>query len=79
MSRSVTLELDDEILHSLDRLAERTERSRAEIVRHALQDFLALQSWQFQKIEEGIAAAERGDFASDDEIARIAAKYAASP
>lgn len=79
MSRSVTLELDDEILRSLDRLAERTERSRAELVRDALQDFLALQSWQFQKIEEGIAAAERGDFASDDEIARIAAKYAASP
>jgi predicted transcriptional regulator len=75
MSRSVTVELDDEIVRSLDRLAERTERSRAELVNDALRDYLDLQDWQIRKIEAGLAAAEQGDFAGDDEIARIAAKY----
>lgn len=79
MGRSVTLELDDEILQSLDQLAARTERSRADLIQAAVQDYLDLQNWQIKKIEAGLAAAEQGDFVSDDEIARIAAKYSTPP
>jgi predicted transcriptional regulator len=75
----VTVELNEEILQSLDSLAQRTERSRADLLREALQDYLTLHDWQLQKIAAGLAAAERGDFASDDEIARIVSKYAALP
>ncbi len=60
MSRSVTIELDDESLQALDRLARRTERSRDDIIGQAVQDYLDLQAWQINKIEAGIAAAERG-------------------
>lgn len=31
----------------------------------------------FDKIKAGIAAADRGDFASDDEVARVRKKFAA--
>ena len=75
MPRSVTFELDDETLQILDRLAERTERSRDDLINQAVQDYLALQGWQIDKIREGIAAAERGDFADEEEIARIVEKY----
>ena len=75
MPRSVTFELDDETLQTLDRLAERTERSRDDLISQAVQDYLALQGWQIDKIREGIAAAERGDFANEEEIARIVEKY----
>ena len=75
MSRSVAVELDDEILQALDQLARRTERSRDDIICQAVQNFLDLQTWQIDKIEAGIAAAERGDFATEEEIARIAEKY----
>jgi predicted transcriptional regulator len=75
MSRSVTVELDDESLQALDQLARRTERSRDDIIGQAVQNFLDLQAWQIDKIEAGIAAAERGDFATEVEIARIAEKY----
>jgi len=71
----VTFELDDEILRTLDRLAERTERSRDDLISQAVQDYLALHSWQIDKIKAGIAAAERGDFADEQEIARIVEKY----
>ena len=75
MPRSVTFELDDETLQTLDRLAERTERSRDDLISQAVQDYLALQGWQIDKIRAGIAAAERGDFADEEEIARIVEKY----
>ena len=75
MPRSVTFELADETLQALDRLAQRTERSCGDLVSQAVQDYLDLQAWQIDKIEAGIAAAERGDFATEEEIARIAEKY----
>ena len=77
MSRSVTVELDDKSLQALDRLARRTERSRDDIIGQAVQDYLDLQAWQIDRIRAGIAAAERGDFASEEEVARIAEKYSA--
>ena len=69
MPRSVTFELDDKTLQTLDRLAQRTERSRDNLISQAVQDYLALHSWQIDKIRAGIAAAERGDFADEEEIA----------
>ena len=75
MPRSVTFELDDETLQTLDRLAERTERSRDDLISQAVQDYLALQGWQIDKIRAGIAASERGDFVDEEEIARIVEKY----
>ena len=79
MSLSVTIDLDEEVVDSLDRLAARTERSRDDLLNEALQDYLRLQEWQLGKITVGIEAADRGDFVGDDEIARIAEKYWASP
>ena len=76
MIQSLTVELDAELLQSLDRLAARTERSRADLIQAAVEDYVSLQNWQIAKIEAGLAAAERGDFVNDDEIERIAAKYA---
>jgi predicted transcriptional regulator len=75
MPHPVTIDLDDLTLQALDRVAERSERTRAEIISDALQDYLELQAWQLEKIEAGLAAANAGDFASDEEIARIARKY----
>jgi predicted transcriptional regulator len=31
--------------------------------------------WQLKRVEAGIEAAEHGDFASDDEVARVRAKF----
>ena len=75
MARTVTVDLEDSALEALDRIAELTERTRAEIISDAVQDYLELQAWQLEKIEAGLAAADRGDFADDGEIARIAEKY----
>jgi predicted transcriptional regulator len=76
MSTAFTVRLDETTLGALDRLAAKTERSRNWLVAKAIEDYIALNAWQVGKIEAGIAAADRGDFAGDDELARVRKKFA---
>ncbi|HEY5207802.1 MAG TPA: ribbon-helix-helix protein, CopG family [Roseiarcus sp.] len=77
MTAAFTLRLDEATLDALDQLAEKTERSRSWVATKAIEDYVALNAWQIGKIEAGIAAADRGDFAGDDDVARVAGKYSA--
>lgn len=76
MSTTITIDLEDDARRALDRLTQEANRSVDEIVNQAIHDYLELQEWQRRKIEAGIAAADRGEFAAESELARIAAKYA---
>ena len=75
MSAALIVRLDDVTAGTLDRLAQKTGRAPNSLVAEAVQDYLALNSWQLETIESGIAAAERGDFATADEISRVRAKF----
>jgi predicted transcriptional regulator len=75
MPAAFTVRLDDETLGALDELAERTDRSRSWLVTQAVQDYVALNVWQLEKIETGIAEANRGEFASEGEVARVRRKF----
>ena len=75
MATAFTVRLDETTLAELDQLAKRTERSRSWLVTQAVQDYVALNAWQMEKIEAGIAAADQGDFASDNEMTRLRAKF----
>ncbi|MGO8737685.1 CopG family ribbon-helix-helix protein [Rhodoblastus sp.] len=76
MPAPFTVRLDEATLTALDRLAEKTDRSRNWLVGRAIEDFVALNAWQLGKIEAGLAAADRADFAGDDELARVRKKFA---
>ncbi len=76
MSDTLTVELDDPTLDALDQLAAKTERSRASLVSQAVQDYVELNTWQLRKTEAGIEAADRGDFATEADVARVRAKFA---
>jgi len=75
MAADLTVRLDETTLDALDDLAKRTDRSPTQLATKAIQDFVALNAWQIAKIEEGIAAADRGDFATEEEMERLLAKY----
>lgn len=77
MTAGFTLRLDEETLRALDRLAEKTERSRSWLAAKAIEEYIALNAWQIGKIEAGVAAADRGDFAGDEDVARAFEKYSA--
>jgi predicted transcriptional regulator len=75
MPKSVTVDLDEPVLEELDRAAEQRGRTRTDIIAEAVRDYLETERWQIEKIEAGIAAADRGDFASEDEVKRVVGKY----
>lgn len=76
MSAAFTVRLDDVTLDALHELARKTDRSRNWLAAKAIEDYVALNAWQIGKIEAGIAAAERGDFAPEAEVSRVRKKFA---
>lgn len=58
----------------LEHLAEATGRSKSFLTSQALEDYLKREAWQVAAIKKGVAAAERGEFASDDEVVKRFAK-----
>ncbi len=77
MGAAFTVRVDDEILATLDELAAKMDRPRSWLVHHALQEYVSAQAWQIAKIEAGIAAADRGEFATEEELDDIEAEIAA--
>ena len=77
MTAAFTLRIDEATLEALDRLAERTDRSRSWLAARAIEEYITLSAWQMAKTETGIAAADRGDFAPDEDVARVVGKYSA--
>ena len=76
MSAPFTVRLDPEILQALDQLADRTDRSRSWLITKAVQDYVALNAWQLEKIETGLKEADTAEFAPEDEVSRVRAKFA---
>lgn len=69
--------LSPELMARVDALAARTDMTREEIIREALENGRSL-AWQeefLRRVEEGKAAADRGDFASPEEVQGVLNKY----
>lgn len=62
---------------SIDTLARSTGRTKSYLALEAIRNFLERERWQIADISEGIAEADRGEFASDSEIAATISKYGA--
>jgi predicted transcriptional regulator len=77
MTAAFTIRLDDEMLAKLDALAADTDRSRSWIAARAIEDYVALNAWQIAHIKEGIAQADRGEFATEEELDAIEAELQA--
>ena len=77
MTAAFTIRLDDEILAKLDALAADTDRSRSWIAAKAIESYVELNVWQIAKIKEGIAQADRGEFATEEELDEIEAELQA--
>ena len=73
---NVVLPPEDRAL--LHRLAESAQRSDEELAAVALREYLRFEAEQIGKIQEGIKAADNGDFASDDETDTFFAEHGES-
>lgn len=57
----VSVRVSEELAKELNHLAKATDRSKSYLAAQAIEEFIAVQEWQVEAIQEGIAAAERGE------------------
>lgn len=77
MTAAFTIRLDDETLAKLDALAADTDRSRNWLAAKAIENYVELNSWQIARIKEGLAQADRGEFATEEELDAVEAELQA--
>ncbi len=72
---SISTRLDPEVAKKLDLLAKATARSKSFLVAEAVEAYLENQAWQIEAIQEGIREADRGHFATDEEVKRTFGRW----
>lgn len=73
-STTISIRVPAAMREQLEHLAEATGRSKSFLASQALEDYLKREAWQVAAIKKGVAAAERGEFAGDGEVAKRFAK-----
>jgi RHH-type rel operon transcriptional repressor/antitoxin RelB len=71
----MTVELPLEVKERLEGLARVTDQSESRLATEAIASYVDLQEWQIRQIEEGLREADAGDFASDEEVAAVFARW----
>jgi len=74
-SSVLTLRVDTKLKNKLDRLSKAMKRSRSFLAAEAVREFVALNEWQIEEIKKGLAEADRGEFASDKEVAAVVKRW----
>lgn len=75
MGVPITIEIEEGFARALDEIAAALDRNRERVVQDAIAANLAFEARQRNRIRDGLAAANRGDFASDEEVARVFSAY----
>lgn len=76
ITEPMTIRAAKETVSELDALAAATDRSRNYLVNQALRQYLDANTWQIERIREGIADARAGRVEDADAVfARISAKH----
>lgn len=69
-----TFLLDSEKKEALKAIANVTDRDLTYVLNEAIASYLDIYQWLLDEINKGVAEAEAGDFASDDEVQAVLAK-----
>ena len=72
---TVTARIPEDLATKLDALAKATNRSKSFLVASALEEFLNTQGWQVERINESIAQADGGHFATDAQVKEAFGKW----
>lgn len=75
-SSVLTLRLDSKLKKQLDRLSKTTNRTRSFLAAEAIREYVSVNEWQIAQIKKGIEQADRGEFATEEEVQRVRNKWA---
>jgi RHH-type rel operon transcriptional repressor/antitoxin RelB len=67
-SAVLTLRLDAKLKKQLDRISKSMNRSRSFVAAQAIQEYVSVNEWQIAEIKKGLAEADAGDFATEEEM-----------
>ena len=73
--KATTVRIDDDMLWRIDGLANTLSRSRSWVINQAIERFLAYEEWYVQEVKDGLKEVERGEIATDDEVAARFGKW----
>ena len=74
-STLLTLRLKRGLRKQLDRLAKATQRSRSFLAAEAIREYVALNEWQIEETRRALEEADRGEFASEEQVRRTVRKW----
>jgi RHH-type transcriptional regulator, rel operon repressor / antitoxin RelB len=74
-SSVLTLRLDSKLKKQLDQLSRATSRSRSFVAAEAIREYVALNQWQIEETTKAVSEADRGEFASEQEVQRTLKKW----
>jgi RHH-type transcriptional regulator, rel operon repressor / antitoxin RelB len=74
-SAVLTLRLDSKLKSRLDRLSKATQRSRSFVAAEAIREYVTLNEWQIGEIRKALGEADRGEFATPQEVRRTIKKW----
>jgi predicted transcriptional regulator len=68
MKNVMTVRIDPEVKKRLEKMARATARTKSFLIADAIEEYLSVNEWQIEAIEEGVRRAEKGQFISHEEI-----------
>lgn len=71
----MSMRLPASLLEQLGQLAEATGRTKSYLAVQAIQDFVDREAWQIAEIKQALIEADADDFATDEEMAALDAKW----
>jgi len=72
---TVSAKLNPKIAKKLELLVKATARSRSYLVAEAIETYIEDQAWQIEAIEEGIKKADKGQFATENQVKKTFKKW----
>ena len=64
----ITVRVPAQLRASFERLSTATGRTKSYLALEALSEYMQREAWQIAAIQEGVEAADKGQFASDEEV-----------
>jgi predicted transcriptional regulator len=75
MTPVVTVRLEPDLRERLDRLAKAQRRSRSYVATEAIREYVKVNEWQILETQKALAEADRGEFASPEDVGRLLNKW----
>ena len=72
---SMSMRLPDDLFDQLGDIAEATGRTKTFLAVQAIRNLVEQEAWQIAEIKKAMAEADAGDFATDEEMRELDAKW----